>query len=330
MIRTSFRIAREVSREHGPFTLELGGITSKVTLTWTADRNVAPPGRAVGAGAAVIVEHTPLVNRRRSDRSYDDEFVAGEAIENAVRVANRVVHLLAFAGGSQTNLPSLSRFDLEDLQCEDLQENPPLNVALGDLLTQKRIALREPPMAQQADVQKRLDPPPATFAESESLWHDGVQGFYGGRLREAVVLLRASIEVAWNAAVKTAGDAYRACPLDPLPVGVVDSFVERATDWRTALPVRLDLAAKVIFGFSFKTDWEPGQTTKWDKLNTFFQQRHDVAHGTGQPTTAHAWDALTLTREVLDRLEQLTDDVERKCAAATSTAGIGSGSAGAP
>jgi hypothetical protein len=320
LIRTSFRIAREVSREHGPFTLELGGIKSTVTLTYTDDRKVAPAGRAVGAGASVVVDHVPQVERRRSDGSFADASIAAEAIENAVRVANRVVHLLAFAGGSRTNLPSLSRFDLENLKCEDLQASTPRDVAVGELLTERRILLREPPLAEQGEVQKRLDPHPSTFAESESLWHDGVQGFYNGRLREALVLLRASIEVAWNAGVTAAGDSYRTCPLGPLPVGLVDSFVERATDWRTALPIRLDVSSKVILGFSFKTDWEIApKTMKWDKLNTFFQQRHDVAHGTGQPTTSDAWDAMSLTREVLDTLERLTDAVVQRCAAATPT-----------
>lgn len=320
MIRTSFRIAREVSREHGPFTLHLGGITSKVTLTYTETRKDAPPGRAVGAGANVVVEHAPIVQSKRPDGSYADASVAAEAIENALRVANRVVHLLAFAGGSRANLPSLSQFDLENLACVDFREDPPRSVALGNLLTETRIRLREPPVTEQANVQKRLDPASLTFSESESLWHDGVQGFYNARLREAVVLLRASIEVAWNAAVKAAGDAYRTCPLGPVPVGLIDGFIDRATDWRMALPDRLDTSSKTIFDFSFKSDWESGQTTKWDKLNTFFKQRHDVAHGTGQPTAEHAWDALALTREVLDRLEQLTDDVVRKCGSAMPAA----------
>ncbi len=289
-------------------------------MTFTTDnRKVAPPGWAVGDGALVEVTHAPDVMRKKPDGSFDDDAIAAEAIEVAVRATNRIVQLISFMGGGHGPLPSLTRFDLEEAKCEDRHDPVPRDVPLDALLQERRILVREPPLASPATtIQRRLKKPLSRHAESESLWHDSVDAFYNGRLREAVVVLRAAIEVAWAASVESAVDAYRACTFGPLPAELLDHYEERALDWKVGLPERLDKFSKVLFGFSFRSDWERvSVTAKWDRLTGFFQQRHDVAHGTGQPSNDQAWEALTLAREVLDKLASRTRAVIRACNKAT-------------
>jgi hypothetical protein len=253
------------------------------------------------------------VKRLRDDGSFDDQAIGAEAAEVVVRATNRFVHVFSFISGRQGQLPLLSLFDLENFVCEDLYGGTPRVVALGGLLLQRRIPLREPSAAQASNVQAGLNAPPAAFHAAETLWLDGLEAFYDGRFREAVILLRAGVEVAWRAAFDRSMEAYGRCAISPLPQGILQAYSEHATGKRMGLPARLTEHSKVVFGFSFKDDWEPGRTTKWDRLTAFFQTRHSVAHGSGQPSTAEVWDGLTLTREVLTKLTTLSDAVIRQC-----------------
>ena len=71
------------------------------------------------------------------------------------------------------------------------------------------------------------------------------------------------------------------------------------------MPQQLDKYSRTVFGFSFRKDWEPGKTEKWNRLNSFFDERHAVAHRTGAPSTEKLWEGLPLTREVLDKIRAL-------------------------
>lgn len=314
MIRATFRIPREVTNVLGPFRFEAQGRSCDVALSPAPARSPPPTGGAEGAGAFIRIDYEPGVSRLKSDGTIDDAALAAEALDVLVPAINRVIHIAAYVGNNQKQMPLLSRFDLEDLVCEDHHDpRAPRKILLGGLLAKERILLKEPSGSTMGEVQRRLDRPSKVFFEAESLWHDSVEAFYDGRLREAVVLLRAAIEVCWRAAFEEAVAAYRRCNVAPLPTGVLDSYVERATDRRTSLTDRLSLHSKVVFDFSFREDWESGQEVKWGKLNSFFQDRHGVAHGTGQPSLLNAWEAVRLTREVLDKLQELTDAVVKTC-----------------
>lgn len=315
MIKVTFRIPREVANVLGPLHFDVQGIACDVTLSPTAARVPPPPGGAEGAGAQVTVKYQPRANRIRADgTTFDDATLASEALEVVVRASNRVVHVAAYVGKNQKPVPLLDLFDLEDLVCEDHHDaGAPRQIPLGGLLTKGRIRVKEPPARQMPDVQKRLDAPSGAFLEAESLWHDSVEAFYDSRLREAVVLLRAAIEVAWRAGFDQCMAAYARCNLGPVPADVLEFYKGRATDRKTTVPDRLGYYSKIAFGFSFRDNWEVGQTVKWDKLNGFFQERHGVAHGSSQPKPDTVWEAVNLTREVLDKLQELTDTVLKKC-----------------
>jgi hypothetical protein len=314
VIKTTFRIAREVSRTHGPYTVSVGAITSRVTLNPAGARTPAPPRGAAGAGALVEVEHAAKVSRQATDGAFDDAAIIAEALEVVVPAINRVIHLISFVGGSQRQIPLLSPLDIENFLCEDLYDGAPRQVQVGNALTEGRILLREPKLAADARVTNLLGAAPPGFEDAESLWLDGLEAFYDGRQREAAIVLRAAVEVGWRAALDAAVGAYRRCAFGPIPVALLDTVAEQAADRRTPVPARLTTFSKIIFGFSFQEDWEPGvPSTKWDKLNTVFDQRHGVAHGKAKPTMPNVWDAVTLTREVLDKIRDLTDAVVRKC-----------------
>ncbi|MBI3201453.1 MAG: hypothetical protein HYZ29_07915 [Myxococcales bacterium] len=254
------------------------------------------------------------MNRIGAGGAFDDAALASEALEVVVRASNRVVHVAAYVGKNQKPVPMLDLFDLEELVCEDHHgAGAPRQIPSGGLLTKNRIRVKEPPASQMADVQKRLNAPSSVFLEAESLWHDSVEAFYDGRPREAIILLRAAIEVGWHAGFDQAAEAYRRCPWGTLPVALLDSIVERAKNKRTPVPQQLDEYSKTVFGFSFRKDWEPDKTEKWDRLNSFFDERHAVAHRTGVPRPETLWAALSLTREVLDKVKDLADAVVASC-----------------
>ena len=294
MIRTTFRVARYIPGAIGPLQLVVNGIPCTLSFAPAPARNPVPAGGAEGNGAIVTVEHQPTAGLG------DPELVA-EAFELALKSANRALHALAFAGGKQRPVPLLNGEDLEDTSCVDDPAGAPRALPAVGLFPRRPVRINIAAANPTAAVQAVITSPPAEFTSSYALWQDAVEAFYAGRSREAIVLARAALEVGWENAVQAAAPDLAARVAPPVQAGIFEAYVAEGLKSR-ALADRFDQYSKALLGFSFSTDWDAG---KWDRLITFFELRNDVAHDGLQPTEEATLGALSLSREVLDRLRQL-------------------------
>ncbi len=294
MIRTTFRVARYIPGPIGPLRLIVNGITCTLSFGHDPPRSPVPPGGAEGNGAIVTVEH------QASAGLADAELVA-EAFELALKSTNRALHALAFAGGKQRPVPLLSGEDLEGTSCVDDPGGAARALPTSGLFPRRPVRINLDATDRTAAVQALLDPPPAEFTSSHTLWSEALEAFYAGRNREAVVLARAALEVGWETAARAAARDLAAHAQPPIQAGIFAAYVKEALASR-ALADRFNQYSKALLGFSFSTDWD---TAKWGRLITFFELRNDVAHEGFQPLDEDALGAITLAREVLDRLAAL-------------------------
>jgi hypothetical protein len=243
----------------------------------------------MGAGAIATVE---------SDDAGDppDRNVARE---DAIYATNRLLHLLSYAGGNQKAVPGVGLHDVEDLLVT-------YTTAAGDLIQFQEDLPRHPVRIHfeatitEAAVQLLLDPMPAEFAPVDALWNEAVQAFYDGRYREALIVVRASIEEAWRVAAD--GFIARASQANLAPVRqeLVTAYIQVAE--KAGLIDRLGLHTERVFGKKLEALLPPGD---WDRLGNALEERNKVAHTAEPADVKQVWDGVRIARDVIDQLVKL-------------------------
>ncbi|MCW5831341.1 MAG: hypothetical protein KIS78_02655 [Labilithrix sp.] len=257
-------------------------------------RDPVPAGGAAGNGAIVTVDHEPTADLA------DAELVA-QAFELALKSTNRALHALAFAAHKERPVPLLSGEDLEDKSCIEDPGGAARALPVDGLFSRQAVRIKLDAADRTDVVQKVMTPLPADFVAAHALWVDAIEAFYAGRLREAVVLARAAVEVGWEIATKAAAQDLATQARPPIQAQIFEAYVAEGLESR-ALKDRLDKYNKALLGFSFCTDWTPG---RWEHLVEFFELRNNIAHEGFHPSPDKAFRAIALTRDVLSKLVEL-------------------------
>jgi len=117
-----------------------------------------------------------------------------------------------------------------------------------------------------------------------------------------VIVARVVVEVGWERAARLVAADFGKMAKPPIQPGIFDAYVTESLSARVALRDRLDHYSHRLFGFSLAKDWDD---VKWGRLNSFFELRNDVVHEGIHPQPDQAWNAISLSREVLERLVEL-------------------------
>lgn len=253
----------------------------------TCTIKLAPVGGSRRSLARVTVCHEP---------SATDDAIVPEALQVALDATNRLVHALSFVGGGRTARPLLELRDLKDLQVANA--GSPLDVN-PTLVREMHLPLKEPPSDLKDEVQAVLDVSSGPLSEAVVLWQNALEAFYEDRLREAAIAARAALEVGLRAALAEAASVYQASAPDDATREMIDDFLKRSES--SPVPTQLDHHCGVLLGFSFVKHWDQ---TSWERLNTFFDVRHRVAHGSTQPTPDNVFKGISLVRQVLKTIEE--------------------------
>jgi len=250
-------------------------------------RRPAPDSRA-GAFATVTFD---------DDSGASDRALGAVAVETAVLALNRVIHVAAFAGRNRKVLPVVEGRDLEDMAIAvmDASSTRPVN-APGTFARSPRIKGRGLTAKVQA-VLARTNVSDPNIAEA--LWLDALEAVFDDRPREALVLSRACVEVAWEACAR-AVLAARAQVWPQDAVRCVHALLTHALG--AALKDRLDAHSELLLGFSFQTAWT-GE--RWGRLNNAIKARNEAAHGPADADIEDARRAVEIVRDVLDELAAL-------------------------
>jgi hypothetical protein len=229
------------------------------------------------------------------DGAADDQTAWYTAHEIVVRAVNRVLHLVAFAGGNQKRLPVLQFRDFDSIEV----------VEVGDV--ERRLEGESP--VQRVPWIRRSDQTPrtqelldmlASRGHAEALWLDALESAFEERPRDAVVAARAAVEVAWREAAESVREAERV-HARPRGAAMIEALVDKALADGIPLPQRLHKYSESIFGASFQRRWK---AATWNEVRELFSTvRNRGAHGSGSVTENEAHRAVGLARKVLDDIE---------------------------
>ncbi|MBI4955204.1 MAG: hypothetical protein HY908_24485 [Myxococcales bacterium] len=262
------------------------GRSYRVRLDPAPARSEPPAGGAIGPGAFVTVEHEAVEPLDRN-----------EAREEAIQVTNRVLHLLLFAGSNQKPVAGLAPYDVEDLEVDTGAGAP----APPEPPAQRRsVRVKFGDDVDQPAVQRLLDRLPGGLESAQALWNEAVQAYYEGRSREALIVVRASIEEGWTSAADAFCLAAGQAPSPLVRTELVQAYVESAK--RARLTERLGVHTTHLFGRSIESQLPDGD---WDRLCTALDERNKVAHTAGPADADRAWDGIRIARLVIEHLAAL-------------------------